>query len=127
MQGRLLALQQINPCECKLHGMLLCYLGLSVRHGMCRVSEPVLTAEALSKVQTHARKVKQRLAKLQRRQWASGVVSFASKVRLLIPNIDAMHLCAAVSCVLVSERCGCYSLPCRRKTALQRCWRMQQY
>ena len=59
---------------------------------MCRVSEPVLVAEASSKAQTHLKKVKQRLAKLQRKQWASGVVSFASKVRFPTPGIDAYAL-----------------------------------
>ncbi|KAL3133544.1 hypothetical protein ABBQ38_007395 [Trebouxia sp. C0009 RCD-2024] len=44
-----------------------------------RVSEPVLAADQPRRMQIQVKRAKQRLAKLQRRQWANGVVSFASK------------------------------------------------
>ena len=84
---------------------------------MCRVSEPVLAAKAPSKVQTNVKKVKQRLAKLQRRQWADGMVSFAAKVRLPIPNIGG--LCAVCCCKLCSDLRGVGAAACNAKAEQQ--------
>ena len=65
--------------------------------GTCRVPEHVLAAGPFSKVQIQVKKAKQHIAKLQRRQWANGIVSFTSKVRMskpLLPSsFSQVYLC----------------------------------
>ncbi|KAL3148844.1 hypothetical protein ABBQ32_001720 [Trebouxia sp. C0010 RCD-2024] len=66
----------------------------AARHSenMARVSEPVLAADAPRRMQIQVKRANQRLAKLQRRQWANGVVSFSSKVVMQTQNTDTKIL-----------------------------------
>ena len=71
---------------------LLCYLSVSDKEVVCicRACEPVLAGgDPPRSMQIQMKRAKQRVATLQRRQWANGVVAFSSKVRYPIPHRSA--------------------------------------
>ena len=94
----------------------------------CRDTQPAWPAASSWKLSLRMKRTKQRIAKLQRKQWANGVTAFSSKVQMQSPlraSLPAVLILLALD-VLMRLRMLVCSLCYTRTTAVPTDREMQQ-